>query len=127
AAAPAPAVTLDVAHVERLWPEVVASLRESHPPLVAFLEDARVLALDADGRMRIAVASPVALGMFSRPEHRSNLEAVLAAVLGARVRTEFEQGGHAPAEEPPDDGPLDIDTLRQEVIAIFDATEETPP
>jgi len=127
AAHPGPAVTLDAAHVERLWPQVVAELREAHPPLVAFMEDARVTEVTPDGRILFSVASPVALGMFARPEHRANLEAVLAAVLGARVRTDFAQGAHAAAPEPVDDGPLDLDTLRQEVISIFEATEETPP
>ena len=116
---------MDAAHVERLWPQVLARLREAHPPLVAFMEDARVVRVQ-DDVIRFALTSHVALGMLARQEHRSNLEAVLAEVLGTRVRVDVEQGEAAPAA-PPDRGPMDLDTLRQEVIATFDAVEESPP
>jgi len=119
-------VQMDVAHVGRLWPQVLSELRTEHPPLFSFVEHARVT--DArDGFVQITLASAMGASMLSRGEPRSQLEHVLARMLGSRVHLDV-QVDEAPktarraAPEPA--GPLDLDALRQELIQTFDATEE---
>lgn len=119
-------VQMDVAHVARLWPQVLSELRTEHPPLFSFVEHARVS--DArEGFVQITLASAMGASMLSRGEPRSQLEHVLARMLGSRVHLDVqvdEAPRAARRAEPEPSGPLDLDALRQELIQTFDATEE---
>ncbi|MFN8121283.1 MAG: DNA polymerase III subunit gamma/tau [Thermoleophilia bacterium] len=119
-------VQMDVAHVARLWPQVLSELRTEHPPLFSFVEHARVT--DArEGFVQITLASAMGASMLSRGEPRSQLEHVLGRMLGSRVHLDVqvdEAPRAARRAEPEPSGPLDLDALRQELIQTFDATEE---
>ncbi|MCB9011216.1 MAG: DNA polymerase III subunit gamma/tau [Actinobacteria bacterium] len=127
---PQAGVTLDVAHVTRLWPQVLNRLLSEHPPLHSFVEDATIAEVDGD-RIKLLVGGGVGASMLSRAEHREQLEHVLSSVFGTRVHAQVEAGPPPPAASARTQGApsgehttLDLDALRQAVINTFDATEE---
>jgi DNA polymerase III subunit gamma/tau len=126
---PAPSATpdpivFDLPHVKRMWPHVLAELRTSHPPLYTFIEDGHPTAA-ADGVLEITLASSVGASMLSKPDQRAEFETVLVSVFGQRIRVEIVvDASAAPAASPAAAAPATLESLRQELIATFDATEE---
>ncbi len=117
-------IVFDLPHVERMWPQVLTELQTSHPPLYTFIEDGRPTAA-ADGVLEIALASSVGASMLSKPDQRAEFETVLLSVFGQRVRVEIVvDASAAPAAAPAPAAPATLESLRQELIATFDATEE---
>jgi DNA polymerase-3 subunit gamma/tau len=114
----------DLPHVERLWPQVLRELQIAHPPLYTFIEDGRPTGA-GDGVLEMTLPSSVGATMLAKPDQRAEFEMVLLGVFGQRVRVEVRVDASQPAPpataEPAD---ASIDTLRQELIATFDATEE---
>ena len=126
AAAPAgSAAVFDLDHVQRMWPQVLRELQTAHPPLYTFIEDGRPTGA-ADGVLEMTLPSSVGATMLSKPDQRVEFEMVLLGVFGQRVRVEVTVDGTATAApgaaEPA--APATLDSLRQELIATFDATEE---
>lgn len=123
-AVPASAV-FDLEHVERMWPQVLRELQTAHPPLYTFIEDGRPIAA-ADGVLGMVLPSSVGATMLAKPDQRAEFEAVLMTVFGQRVRVEFTVDSSAAATPKPQEpaAPVTLDSLRQELIATFDATEE---
>jgi DNA polymerase III subunit gamma/tau len=123
-AATTPASVFDLAHVERMWPQVLRELQTAHPPLYTFIEDGRPTGTDG-GRLQMALASSVGATMLSKPDQRAEFESVLAGVFGRPVRVEFIIDSTVAAPVPVEPtAPGTLDSLRQELIATFDATEE---
>ncbi len=63
--------------------------------------------------------------MLAKTDHRVALEMVLLGVFGQRITVQVavsDQPAAVPADSP--SAPLTLDTLRQELIATFDAIEE---
>jgi len=117
-------VVFDLPHVERMWPQVLRELQTSHPPLYTFIEDGRPTAA-ADGVLEMTLASSVGASMLSKPDQRAELETVLLSVFGQRIRVEIvADATAAPAPAEAGAGPATLESLRQELIATFDATEE---
>ncbi len=122
--APTGPVPADVEHVTRLWPQVVQAVSTSAPPLVGFLQEAQVPRVTGDV-VHLAV-SPVGASMLARPEYRRSVEHALAGVMGRPLRVEVAAAAAAPAPRRPEasEQPLDLDTLRRELMSTFDATPE---
>ena len=126
APAPAPAsAVFDLDHVQRMWPQVLRELQTAHPPLYTFIEDGRPTGA-SDGVLEMTLPSSVGATMLSKPDQRVEFEMVLLAVFGQRVRVEVTVDGTAAAAPTPSEpaAPATLDSLRQELIATFDATEE---
>jgi len=115
----------DLPHVERRWPQVLRELQVAHPPLYTFIEDGRPTGA-GDGILEMTLPSSVGATMLAKPDQRAEFEMVLLGVFGQRVRIEIRvDAGQAPTQAAPEPGPpATVDTLRQELIATFDATEE---
>jgi DNA polymerase-3 subunit gamma/tau len=123
-AAPPDPVVFDLPHVVRMWPQVLRELQTSHPPLYTFIEDGRPTAA-ADGVLEMTLASSVGASMLSKPDQRAELETVLMSVFGQRIRVEIVvDAAAAPAAPEAAAAPATLESLRQELIATFDATEE---
>jgi DNA polymerase-3 subunit gamma/tau len=86
-AAHAPAV-FDLAHVERMWPQVLSELRAAHPPLYTFIEDGRPTAA-SDGVLALSLPSSVGASMLSKPDQRVEFEMVLLNVFGRRIHLDI--------------------------------------
>ncbi len=128
ASAPAPPAAappvFDLPHVERMWPQVLRELQTSHPPLYTFIADGRPTAA-GDGVLEMTLASSVGASMLSKPDQRAEFEMVLLSVFGRRVRLEIVVDDAAgPTKADAAANPATLETLRQELIATFDATEE---
>ncbi len=121
---PVPSAVFDLAHVERMWPRVLSELHAAHPPLYTFIEEGRPTA--ANGNiLELTLASSVGASMLAKTDHRVALEMVLLGVFGQRITVQVavsDQPAAVPADSP--SAPLTLDTLRQELIATFDAIEE---
>jgi hypothetical protein len=119
-----PAV-FDLAHVERMWPQVLSELRVSHTPLYTFIEDGRPAAA-SDGVLVVSLPSSVGASMLNKPDQRVEFEMVLLHVFGQRVKVDIIVADAPAASATPVEPakPATLDTLRQELIATFDATEE---
>jgi DNA polymerase-3 subunit gamma/tau len=114
----------DLAHVERMWPQVLSELRSSHPPLYTFIEDGRPTAA-GDGVLVMSLPSSVGASMLGKPDQRIEFEMVLLNVFGQRIHVDIVvSAAPAPASPAEPAKPATLDTLRQELIATFDATEE---
>jgi hypothetical protein len=74
----------------------------------------------------MTLPSSVGATMLAKPDQRAEFEMVLLAVFGQRLRVEVRVDGSAAAAPTPSKpaAPATLDTLRQELIATFDATEE---
>jgi DNA polymerase III subunit gamma/tau len=119
----AAAAVFDLDHVLRMWPQVLRELQTAHPPLYTFVEDGRPTAA-ADGVLEMTLPSSVGATMLSKPDQRVEFEMVLLGVFGQRVRVDVTvDSAAAPAATEPA-APATLDSLRQELIATFDATEE---
>jgi DNA polymerase-3 subunit gamma/tau len=121
----ADSAVFDLPHVERLWPQVLRELQIAHPPLYTFIEDGRPTGA-TEGVLEMTLPSSVGATMLAKPDQRAEFEMVLLAVFGQRLRVEVRVDGSAaqvPAPSTPA-APATLDTLRQELIATFDATEE---
>ncbi len=123
-AEPPASAVFDLPHVQRLWPQVLRELQTSHPPLYTFIEDGRPTAA-ADGVLEMSLASSVGATMLSKPDQRAEFEQVLRSVFGQRIRVDLVvDATAAPANADAAAAPASLETLRQELIATFDATEE---
>jgi DNA polymerase-3 subunit gamma/tau len=124
-AGPAPAAAVfDLDHVQRMWPQVLRELQTAHPPLYTFIEDGRPTGA-ADGVLEMTLPSSVGATMLSKPDQRVEFEMVLLGVFGQRVRVEVTVDSAAAAPPATETAaPATLDSLRQELIATFDATEE---
>jgi len=121
---PPPSAVFDLPHVQRLWPQVLRELQTSHPPLYTFIEDGHPTAA-ADGVLEMSLASSVGATMLSKPDQRAEFEQVLRSVFGQRIRVNLVvDATAAPAKADAAAAPASLETLRQELIATFDATEE---
>ncbi len=121
---PAASAVFDLPHVQRLWPQVLRELQTSHPPLYTFIEDGRPTAA-GDGVLEMSLASSVGATMLSKPDQRAEFERVLRSVFGQRIRVDLVVDATAtPAKADAAAAPASLETLRQELIATFDATEE---
>ncbi len=122
----APAAVFDLDHVQRMWPQVLRELQTAHPPLYTFIEDGRPTGA-SDGVLEMTLPSSVGATMLSKPDQRIEFEMVLLGVFGQRVRVEVTVDGTATAAPAAADpaAPATLDSLRQELIATFDATEES--
>ncbi len=124
-APPAASAVFDLDHVQRMWPQVLRELQTAHPPLYTFIEDGRPTGA-ADGVLEMTLPSSVGATMLAKPDQRVEFEMVLLGVFGQRVRVEVTVDGTASAAPTPSEpaAPATLDSLRQELIATFDATEE---
>jgi DNA polymerase III subunit gamma/tau len=123
AAPPAPAA-MDLPHLERLWPQVVASLETDAPHLHGFLTGSRVAAVE-DGRVRVAVVNEVGLAMLRRPDDSGRVRAALAAHAGGPLDLELELATPDPAAAQPEpEEPVDHDQLIRDIASTFNAVVE---
>jgi len=124
--AEAPPATADLDHLERLWPQVVATLEHEAAHLHGFLTGSRVLAVD-DGAVTVAVAGAVSARMLGQPDDRRRVERALAAIAGGRFELRFEVDAAGPA--PPSAAASEPDEDRErrliaEIKSAFNAVEE---
>jgi hypothetical protein len=107
-----------------MWPQVLQELQTSHPPLYTFIEDGRPSAA-GDGVLEMSLSSSVGASMLAKPDQRAEFELDLINVFGQRIRVEIlVDPAAAPAKDTAPAEPATLETLRQELIATFDATEE---
>jgi len=124
AADPVASAVFDLPHVERMWPRVLAELQAAHPPLYTFIEEGRPTAAEGNV-LELTLASSVGASMLAKTDHRVALEMVLLGVFGQRITVQVAVGEQPVAAAPDTPStPLTLDTLRQELIATFDAIEE---
>lgn len=119
---PAPA---DLAHFERLWPQVLAALEREAPPTRGFLDGSRPAEVD-EGSLVVAVTSRLRADMLAAPDHRARVRAAVASVSGREMDVRFRAEAVAAGEEPPAGpaGPPDGDALLEEFKSMFNAVEE---
>src|SRR5438105_2428447 len=129
AEAPPPAETArpaaDLDHLERLWPQVVATLEHEAPHLHGFLTSSRVVAVE-NGEVTVAVAGAVSARMLGQPDDRRRVEGALAALAGGSFALRFEVDAAAPAQAAASSDP-DEDRERKliaEIKSAFNAVEE---
>src|SRR5438105_652387 len=118
-----PAADLD--HLERLWPQVVATLEHEAPHLHGFLTSSRVVAVE-NGEVTVAVAGAVSARMLGQPDDRRRVEGALAALAGGSFALRFEVDAAAPAQAAASSDP-DEDRERKliaEIKSAFNAVEE---
>ena len=123
-APPAPAkepVPLDLEHIERIWPQVVAELEQAAAHVHGFLRDSRVTGLDGS-RVHVAVGL-VAAKRLREPDERALIEGALTRFAGRPLTVELEEA-EAPAAEPQAEDELDHDGLLEELKRQFNAVEE---
>jgi DNA polymerase III subunit gamma/tau len=118
-----PAADLD--HLERLWPQVVATLEHEAPHLHGFLTGSRVIAVE-DGEVTVGVAGAVSARMLGQPDDRRRVEGALASLAGGQLALRFEVDAAAPAPASASAEP-DEDRERKliaEIKSAFNAVEE---
>ncbi len=121
----APDVPVDLDHIGRLWPQVVADLA-GNPQLHSFLAGTEVLAA-ADDAIRVGVPSGYRVSMLGQHDQREAVETALRTRVGRPVRLSFEQvapPAAAAVAERGSSGPPDELQLIDEMKAMFDAVEE---
>jgi DNA polymerase III subunit gamma/tau len=122
--APAAPAAMDLPHLERLWPQVVASLEVDAPHLHGFLAGSRVAAVE-DGRVRVAVVNEVGLAMLRRPDDSGRVRAALAEHAGGPLDLELELAPPDPAGAHPEpEEPVDHDQLIRDIASTFNAVVE---
>ncbi|HJZ62162.1 MAG TPA: DNA polymerase III subunit gamma/tau [Miltoncostaeaceae bacterium] len=114
-------VPLDLEHIERIWPQVVAELEQAAAHVHGFLRDSRVTGLDGD-RVRVAVGI-VAAKRLREPDERALIEGTLSRFAGRPLTVELEEA-EAPPVEHPSAPELDHDGLLEELKRQFNAVEE---
>ncbi len=127
---PHPTVALDLEHVSRVWPQVMAQLERDCPPEFGWLEGATVDRVEGEV-LGLTVSSKMRFQMLGRPDHRQKVETVIAAIMGRPMRLDLVLIEAAPAPRrvtptgpTPATTAVDLESLRKELIATFDATEE---
>lgn len=124
-------VVVDLAHMERLWPQVLGELEVEAPHLHSFLRGSRVTGAD-NGTVRVAVPSAVGLRMAEQPDNRRGVEAALARLAGRELTVVLEEAPpEAPAPASGGEGPSPVPapapdhrSLMEDIKAQFDAVEE---
>ena len=122
-------VPLDLDHLERLWPHVLADFERESPRVGAFLGDSRPIEA-SDGTVRIAVASELAHQLLSQPVDHRMVQDVLCRQLRQQVQVELVLAARAsPANEQAEPPPpvQDHRELIDEIKRAFDAVEEPAP
>jgi DNA polymerase-3 subunit gamma/tau len=118
-------VVADRDHVERLWPQVMATLEGEAPHLHGFLAGSRVLAV-ADGTVAVGVSGSVGAQFLRQPDEARRVEDALTRLAGQPLGVaieELERGEGAAEEEPP----LGGRELMEQVKAQFNADVEEAP
>ena len=126
---PAPTVPADREHISLAWPRILGILEQRSPHLHAFLQDSQIQSV-AEGTLTIAVNGGVAVAMLSRPDERAGVATVVTDLCGedlAITFTPLTPPPGAPAtgvpagDAAPTDGPVDHQTIIDEIRAAFDA------
>ncbi len=118
-------IVADMAHMGRLWPQVVAELEQAHPALHGFLRESTVVEV-ADSAVTVAV-SGVFIKMLEKPDERALVEQTLSTMGGRPFELHFTAAGaeSAPvARTESREGGLDHESLMEELKRQFNATEE---
>ncbi|MGD9695201.1 MAG: DNA polymerase III subunit gamma/tau [Thermoleophilia bacterium] len=122
-----PAGSLDLGHVERLWPIVLDALEREAPPTRGMLDGSRPARV-ADGAVTVQVTSGIRADMLAKSEHRDRVRDALATVAGEALAVEFVVGAApAPREPSGPPAPRDDDALLEEFKSMFGAVEEGGP
>jgi DNA polymerase III subunit gamma/tau len=119
-------VVVDLEHLQRLWPQVMAELEREAPPVHGFLDGSEVTEVD-DGAITVGVPSAMRVDMLAKPEHRRRVVAAVAALAGRPLEVAFTaiaprapERGSSVGERPPEDH----ERLVQDVKSMFNAVEE---
>jgi len=130
--AQAPAGELDVKQVEGAWTSVIDQLTQTAPALAASFDGARPVSVDA-AEQKVTIGFPAALRFNKRkaeaPDKREQLVEALEAVLGQRLRPEYEvlDGESDSSDEPTVEGSaaegVDHAALVEKIKSEFDAEE----
>jgi len=122
-------VALDRPHLERLWPQVLAELKEEAPHLHGFLTGSRVSGL-AGTQVQVAMHDGVGFALLRQPDERRRIERALSRLAHRDLTVALEA---LPASEAPapdeqraeaPQGPVDHRTLMEDIKSQFDAVEE---
>ncbi len=123
----APAGSLDLEQVVRIWPAVLEQLMQTAPALAAAFDGARPVAVDA-GERTVTVGFPADHTFNKRkaeaPDKREQLAGALETVLGEKLRPVYSVlDGEEPGPGPEAEGSVDHEALVAKIKSEFDAEE----
>jgi DNA polymerase III gamma/tau subunit len=119
-------VVADLAHVERLWPQVLAALEAEAPHLHGFLLDSRVLDVQ-DGRVTVGVAGSVGAQLLRQPDEGRRLQAALSALAGRPLEVRIAEVEAQPSEAAPQQADPSERELMERLRTEFNADVEEAP
>jgi DNA polymerase III subunit gamma/tau len=111
--------------LDRLWPQVLAEIRNRRPLILAWIEPATPLGLDSSTlTLGFPTENSLAMESLLRPAHRKFLEEVLSRLLGSPRNVSAELRADLPSRKaPPTDSNEGFrnDPLIQKALEIFQA------
>ena len=111
--------------LDRLWPQVLAEIRNRRPLILAWIESATPLALDSSTlTLGFPAESSLAMESILKPAHRKFLEEVLSRLLSSPRTVDAELRPDLPSRKaPPADSSEGFrnDPLIQKALEIFRA------
>jgi DNA polymerase-3 subunit gamma/tau len=111
--------------LDRLWPQVLAEIRNRRPLILAWIESAIPLALDSSTlTLGFPAGNSLAMESILKPAHRKFLEEVLSRLLGSPRTVNAELRADLPSRKaPPGDSNEGFrnDPLIQKALEIFRA------